>query len=291
MLLRIEHTTAYEYQAAVRLGTHRLMVRPMEGHNVQVRSSVLEIEPEYRIRWINDVFGNSIALVDFNQPTDRCRIFSGLTVQQYNTNPFNFVLEPYANEVPFQYSPDEAPDLAPFLIRNHPDDEGAIRDWIRPFLNIQGRGRTVDFLNALNRSVPLFFQYARREEPGVQSPGQTLKQRSGSCRDFALLMMEAARFLNLGARFVSGYLCETTTNRFAAAAAATHAWTEIYLPGAGWKAFDPTCGIMAADLHVAVAVARDPVQAPPVSGTFVGSGQVEHSMTVTVKAHALEEKK
>ena len=153
-----------------------------------------------------------------------------------------------------------------------------------------GVGGTVDFFSALGRSVPLFFQYTRREEPGVQSPGETLKRRAGSCRDFALLFMEAARMLGVAARYVSGYLCRADEEgTIGEASDATHAWAEPYLPGAGWKGFDPTCGILAADYHVRVAVARWPEQAVPVSGAFEGVGADYAGLTVTVDARAVKE--
>lgn len=288
VLLSISHITVYRYSEPVSLGPHRLMVRPLEGHDVQIRSSTLQISPENRVRWIHDVFGNSIALVDFLAPAAELRVESMVTVEQYNTNPFDFVIDPSATELPFYYQPDEMPDLSPYLQRQHPGDDQAIRHWLRPFLNVQGRGKTLEFLIALNKSVPMFFNYRRREEPGVQSPGQTLSYRSGSCRDFALLLMEAARSMGLAARFVSGYLCQAAGDVHEAALGATHAWTEIYLPGAGWRGFDPTCGILAADSHVRVAVTRMPSQAVPVGGLFTGFPMHYRGLQVMVDARVME---
>lgn len=288
MLVSISHVTVYRYSELVQLGTHRLIIRPLEGHDVQIRSSSLRITPAHSIRWLHDVFGNSIALVDFNELANELRVESAVTVEQYNTNPFNFVLERYATELPFQYQEEERFDVASCLQCQFPGDMEAVRNWIRPFLNMNGRARTIDFLIAINKSVPLFFAYRRREELGVQSPGETLRLRSGSCRDFALLLMEAARQLGLAARFVSGYLCQSAGSHYEAAMGATHAWAEVYLPGAGWKGFDPTCGILAADLHVRVATTRLPSQAPPVSGSFVGSVSLYRGMEVLVDARAIE---
>lgn len=287
MLLSISHITVYRYSEPVLLGPHRLMVRPLEAHDVQIRKSSLLITPKHNIRWIHDVFGNSIALVDFLENATEMRVESTVTLEQFNTNPFDFVLDPSAQELPFYYQPDEMPDLSPYLQRQHPEDDQAIRHWLRPFLNIQGRGKTLDFLIALNKSVPMFFTYRRREEPGVQTPGQTLSYRSGSCRDFAFLLMEAARALGLASRFVSGYLCQTAGSVYQAAMGATHAWTEIYLPGAGWRGFDPTCGILAADSHVRVAVTRTPSQAVPVGGNFTGFPMHYRGMQVMVDARVV----
>lgn len=289
MLLSITHTTHYHYAQPVRFGPHRLMVRAIEGHDVQIRGSKLAISVPHRLRWLQDVFGNSVAVLELLEESADLQIECQLKVEQFNTNPFNFVLDEYACQLPFQYPPDEARDTAPFLQIHHPADEAAVRNWVRPFLDVNGRAKTLEFFLALSRSVPLFFQYTRREEPGVQTPGETLRQRSGSCRDFALLFMEAARIMGVAARFVSGYLCRGETDETAGIATdSTHAWAEIYLPGAGWKGFDPTSGILAADLHVRTAVTRDPVQAIPIAGSFIGNPSLFRGMEVTVNAHALK---
>ncbi len=286
MLLNIEHTTVYRYAQPVQLGLHNLILRPREGHDVQIRSSSLMIQPAYRIRWVYDGFDNSVALVEFNEPASELRIESRLVVEQFNTNPFDFVLEPGAVELPFRYRDQDYADVSPYVTCQHPEEQEAVRNWVRPFLNAKGRARTQDFLTTLNRSVPLYFSYKRREEPGVQTPAQTLGLRSGSCRDFAFLFMEAARSLGLAARFVSGYLCQTEAGQYQAISGATHAWAEVFLPGAGWRGFDPTCGILAADSHVRVAVARKPSQALPISGSFVGLTSAYLGLEVQVFAHA-----
>lgn len=287
MLLKIEHVTVYNYASETDLKTHRLMVRPLEGHDVQIRASELLIQPKYAIRWMHDIFGNSIAIVDFLHRSNQLRIESRVTVEQFNTNPFEFVLEPQASRIPFDYAPSERGDVAPYRTMQHPEDAEAIANWIRPFLDVNGSANTLDFLTSLNRATPNFFSYQRREEPGIQSPGETLKNRSGSCRDFAFLFMEAARHLGLAARFVSGYLCQTSAQEYEAASGATHAWAEIYLPGAGWKGFDPTIGILAADSHVRVAVARRPSQATPVAGSFSGKPDDFLGMEVQVNARVV----
>lgn len=285
MLLSIEHTTIYRYRRSVHFGPHRLLLRAIEGHDVQIRQSGLSVQPVARIRWLRDVYDNSVAIAGFSEPATELSVRSSLVVEQFNTNPFDFVLESQALELPFVYREEERADVAPFLQRTHPGDETAMRHWVRPFLSTEGRGKTVDFFLALCRSVPLFFQYVRREEPGVQPPGLTLRQRAGSCRDFAVLFIEAARMLGVGARYVSGYLCRSDADgALAAASDATHAWAELYLPGAGWKGFDPTCGILAADYHVRVATARTPEQAVPVMGSFVGEPSDYQDMLVNVDA-------
>lgn len=288
MLLRIEHTSVYRYARPVELTTHRLMLRPAESHGLQIREASLEICPAHQLRWKHDVFYNSIALVTFTDKASELRIASCYTVEQFNTNPFDFVLEIYTNELPFDYRGDDADDLAPYLKQQYPEDSPAIREWLRPFLDAQGRGKTLDFLLALNESVASGFGYARREEPGIQTPAQTLQSRAGSCRDFALLFIEAARHMGLAARYVSGYLCGTDDQSPDVASDATHAWAEIYLPGGGWKGFDPTSGILAADLHVRVAAVRNPAQATPIHGSYIGDASLFNGMEATVNARAIE---
>lgn len=288
MLLRIAHTTTYHYRRPVQFGPHRLLIRAIDGHDVQIRQSGLRISPAHHVRWLSDVFGNSVALVDFPELAARLEIESTLTVEQFNTNPFDFVLEPHARMLPFNYESSESPDLAPTRRVAYPNDAAAVAQWIRPFLSAQGTAGTLEFFTALNRSVSANFRYTRREEPGVQSPADTLNRRSGSCRDFAPLFIEAARQLGVAARFVSGYLCRGEGQQnFGPFADATHAWAELYLPGAGWKGFDPTIGALAADLHVRTAVAREPAQAMPVSGSFTGATSDYLRMDVIVVANTL----
>ena len=287
MLLQVDHTTIYRYARPATFKPHRLMVRPIEGHDVQIRSSRIEIQPRHSIRWLRDVFDNSVAMVDFLEPATELRVRSTVVVEQFNTNPFDFVLDPDGEEIPFRYRENELVDTTAFQRPQYPQDEPAVRGWFRPFLSAQGRARTVEFFTALGRSVPLYFQYVRRDEPGVQTPGETLRKRAGSCRDFALLFMEAARHLGLAARFVSGYLCRSEDAPHYAATDSTHAWAEIYLPGAGWKGFDPTCGILAADLNLRVAVAREPQQASPIQGAYSGAGADSLGLEVLVNARVI----
>lgn len=283
-LLQIDHTNIYRYARPVEWTIHRLMLRPAESHEVRIHSESLVIHPAHDLRWEHDVFYNSVALVNFTEKADEMRITSRYTLEQFNTNPFNFVLEIYTNKLPFAYRGDEADDLAPYLKPGYPNDTPAIREWLRPFLDPDGRGRTLPFLLALNESIPTQFSYGVREEPGIQTPAETLQKRTGTCRDFALLFMEAARHMGLAARYVSGYLCSSGDEDSAFASNSTHAWTEIYLPGAGWKGFDPTSGILTAGMHVRVAATRNPAQATPILGNYLGDASLFLGMEVTLKA-------
>ena len=276
MLLTILHDNVYRDARPVELTRHRLMLRPAESHGLQIRSESLEIHPAHRLSWEHDVFWNSVAQVSFTEKAEVLRITSRYTVEQFNINPFNFVLEVYTN----------AEDLAPYLQPQYPQDTPAIRAWLKPFLDARGRGRTLEFLLALNEFIAAQFSYGAREEDNVQSPGETLASRAGSCRDFALLFMEAARHMGLAARFVSGYLCSMDDAKPDVASDATHAWTEIYLPCGGWIGFDPTCGTLAAGLHVRAAAVRNPAQATPIRGSYLGDASLFLGMEVTVQAHA-----
>ena len=287
MILQIDHINIYRYKRPVELTTHRLMLRPAESHGLQIRSEKLEIHPAHTLSWEHDVFYNSVAQIYFTEKTQELRIASQYRVEQFNINPFNFALEIYTNDLPFDYRGDDIQDLAPYVMPQYPQDQEAIHEWLRPFLDAQGRGKTLEFLLALNEYIAANFGYGVREEPGVQSPGETLTLGTGCCRDFALLFMESARHMGLAARYVSGYLCSADQDHVEIANNATHAWTEIYLPGGGWKGFDPTSGILAAGLHVRVAATRNPAQATPIRGSYLGDASLFEDMSISINARVV----
>ncbi len=177
----------------------------------------------------------------------------------------------------------EQADLAPFREAVYPADREAVQRWLGR-LDLQPSMQTFTLLDRMNREISGRFLYQMREEPGVQPPAQTLAHNSGSCRDFAALFMEACRHLGLASRFVSGYLY---TPDIVAGNASTHAWAEVYLPGPGWKGFDPTSGEVTGDRHIAVAVARHPEAVPPVAGSYIGPGGQRPLLSVAVRVSAL----
>lgn len=268
--LRIAHLTEYRFSELVTLQPHRLLLRPREGHDIRVVSSRLDISPGHEVKWHRDVYDNSVAVVSFSAPAQSLSIFSEVRLEHYEEAPLDFVVEDYAVQHPFQYRADEQPDLAAYEQPGYPADESAVRDWLQDLGLGQGGLQTYVLLDRLSKAIARNFSYMVREEPGVQSPGWTLHSGSGSCRDYATLFMEACRQLGLACRFVSGYLHAPSTE---AGNASTHAWAEVYLPGAGWKGFDPTGGELTGSSHIPVAVARDPETVPPVAGSFVGSAQ------------------
>lgn len=279
MKIRIQHRTTYNYSQPVSFGPHKIMIRPREGHDVHIESSILDIKPAHTIHWMRDVNGNSIANVDFTEQASQLMIYSELILQQYDSNPLDFVLKEAATSYPFVYEPDCHPELAAFMHIIYPKDMGQLGEWLTQFWKPGDKIETIALLQRVNKHIHDTFQYQRRDEPGVQTPAVTLQKNSGSCRDFATLLLEACRCWGLAARFVSGYMqCEATE----AGGASTHAWAEVYLPGAGWKGFDPTCGILTGSQHVTVAVARDPENAAPIAGSFIGPGSAFLNIQVDV---------
>lgn len=187
--------------------------------------------------------------------------------------------------MPFSYSADDALDLGRTKERVYPDPEHRIDQWLRSLLDRKPGGRTFETLVAMTSAITEQFKYVVREEEGVQSPLVTLELRRGSCRDFAVFMMEAARGLGLGARFVSGYLYDEHLIGAASGmvgTGATHAWLQVYLPGAGWVEFDPTNALVGGRNLIRVAVARDAAQAVPVAGSFKGPAGSFLSLSVNV---------
>ncbi|MCC6234765.1 MAG: transglutaminase family protein [Verrucomicrobiales bacterium] len=282
--LKIEHLTTYQFGHPVELGQHKLHVRPREGHDVRIESSQLRIGPAHEVRWHRDFYGNSVAIVDFLESASNLTIASEVVIQHFNENPHDFLVEPWAVNYPFEYPLDECTDLAPYRQLGYPADWNAGSDWVARFWRRGLVVPTFTLLDLINQVISREFTYAERHEEGVQSPMETLRRRSGSCRDFATLFMETCRALAMPARFVSGYLCGPSITHVGGA---THAWAEIYLPGAGWRGFDSTSGEMTGSSHIAAAVSRHPQGVPPVSGSFTGPAGAPPQLLVGVRTTVL----
>ena len=279
-LVTIRHTTTYEYAQPVTFGDHRLMFRPRDSHDLRLVQTGLEISPNARIRWLHDVFGNSIAVASFTEPSTELRLVSTIRLEHFPTIAIEFPIEAYARHHPFSYSVEEIPDLGRTIERHYPDPEHKVDEWARRFVTFPGETDTQALLVDITAAIRNEFRYEAREAEGTQAPAETLERGSGTCRDFALFMMEAARSLGFAARFVSGYLYDDQ----AVGGGATHAWVQIYLPGGGWVEFDPTNALVGGAKLVRVAVTRDPTQAIPVSGTWTGAPTDFLGMTVNVEA-------
>jgi transglutaminase-like putative cysteine protease len=273
-VVTIRHVTTYRYWQPVAFGEHRMMLRPRESDDQRLLDVKLEITPEPRsLRCVQDAFGNHVGIARFSGRSKELRFESTACVEHLPSDACHLEIDNYAKTFPFDYPADERRDLACCIERHHPDPEDEVGRWARQFLSFEGATGTLELLTRLTQGIHHQFQYRRREEKGIQAPVETLRLRHGSCRDFAMLMIESARALGLAARFVSGYLAtplddgeptDTTCH------GATHAWVQIYLPAAGWVDFDPTTGHVGKKNLVTVAVVRDPSHAIPLHGTFIG---------------------
>ncbi len=280
--IRITHTTEYHYNQPVTFGPHRALMRPREGHDVHIDRGRFEIEPPATVRWLRDLDGNSVALATFREPAQKLRIFSEVDVDLYDDTLVECHIEPHARSFPFQYAPNEQLALIPYRLPAYPHDGPALRHWLRDLYQPGQLVDTLDLLDRLNRRIFEALRYTRREDPGVQSPSETIALGGGSCRDYAVLMIEAARLWGFGAQFVTGYVQMDEGQH-----GATHAWAEIYLPGAGWQGYDPTNNKPAGDEHISVAVAPHHAEASPLSGFWEGPADAFERMEVSVQVVAL----
>jgi transglutaminase-like putative cysteine protease len=283
-LLTIHHKTLYRYTHPVAFGEHRIMLRPRDGHDQRVLSSQLEIVPEpASLRWIHDVFGNSVAIATFDQRADTLSFTSTSTVEHNPAEAFALTADDAAYFYPFAYDDEEFPDLTQFTTPQYGDPNGELSAWARQFLDGEGPTPTFDILSGMTHGIRESFIYRRRHEQGTQHPLDTLQTRSGSCRDYALFMIEALRRLGIAARFVSGYLfVHGEREQGYVGGGSTHAWVQVYLPSAGWIEFDPTNGIVGTCDLVRAAVARDPRQAIPLHGIYLGSADAFAGMEVSI---------
>ena len=286
--MTVNHVTVYRYSEPVGLGEHRMMFRPRESHDLRLRSASLNIAPKpATVRWVHDVFDNSIAVVNFDALTSELRFETNVTLEHFETNLPEFPLEDYAAYYPFQYSVDDRTQLERALSHHYPTD--LVYEWAKGFSREFERIETLALLRAMTLSIKKDFKYIRRSKKGVQNPGETISSRSGSCRDYAVLMMEGARSLGLAARFVSGYIfVPRSQSDITKGGGATHAWVQIYLPGAGWVDFDPTNDIVGNRNLIRVAFAWDHRQVLPLWGTYRGKATAFEGMDVTVSVRQEE---
>ncbi|MFA5923525.1 MAG: transglutaminase family protein [Methylococcaceae bacterium] len=266
--LQIKHVTTYQYAETVTLLPHKLLLRPREGHDIRIESAELIISPAYQLQWQRDVYDNAVAQATFLEPCSRLSIDSRVLIQHYDDQPLDFLVADYAVFFPFQYDAAERVDLGPYLSAIFNQDKPMLSTWLRQFWYSGQVVETYILLEWINKAIATGFTYQQREEPGVQTPATTLNNRAGSCRDFATLFIEACRSLGLAARFVSGYLYSPALPQ---GQGATHAWSEVYLPGAGGKGFDSTTGQVVGNDHITVSVGRHPESVPPVSGSFIAA--------------------
>src|SRR6202142_2614144 len=267
-LLTVRHVTTYRYKQPVSFGEHRMMLRPRDSYDQRLIEARLHITPEpAAVNWMHDAFGNCVAIARFAGRADELKFDSTIRLDHERNNALEFELEDYALDYPFSYSSEEIPDLLRTIERQYLDRERDVDRWAHQFLKKQGPTSTRELLAAMTHAIHERFTYTSRVEMGTQDPAVTLKLGSGTCRDFALLMMEAVRSLGLAARFVSGdlYVPDRGGPDYLGGGS-THAWCQVYLPGAGWVEFDPTNGIVGNRDLIRVAVAREARQAIPLHG-------------------------
>ncbi len=297
-ILTVVHRTIYRYARPVEFGEHRMMMRPRDSHDLRLLDTGLTLRPAGMVRWLHDVFGNSVAIARFAEPGAELFVESRFKAEHYPLPRERVTIEPHARQYPFSYDASEIPDLARLAERHYSDPEHAVDQWARRFVDDTPGHATLGILTAINTAIHETLTYNPRDELGTQDPVRTLTGGTGTCRDFALLMMEAARSLGFAARFVSGYLydesrigggAEVVTGSGAdimVGGGVTHAWTEIYLPGAGWVPFDPTNALVSDRNLIRVAVTRDPAQATPLKGSFTGRKEDFLGMDVSVRITA-----
>ena len=267
-VITVRHSTVYRYGEPVRLGEHRMMFRPRASHDLRLIWTQLAIKPEpVHLRWLHDPFDNSVAVATFEGTTSELRFESVVTLEHFETSLPDYPLEEYARWYPFRYSDEDFPNLVRPLSHHYPAE--SVSKWALQFLDPSDATDTMKVLRTMTHGIRERFAYTRRVEKGVQTPEETLLSRQGSCRDFAVLMMEGARSLGIAARFVSGYIFTPNTSTLVGGGA-THAWMQAYLPGAGWIDFDPTNSIVGNRNLIRVAVAWAPEQVLPLWGTYEG---------------------
>ena len=287
MKIAVDHLTEYRYERPVNFGEHSVYLRPRESQTIHVESFELACRPEGKVRWVRDCFNNVVAVVSFGLDEATFLSFDcRMTFDVSEENPFDFILEGRASEFPFGYDDRERSALRPYL-EPEESERWRVLDWAREVLGDPSKPReTISFLTDLNLAINRRIAYERRDDEGTQTPNETLERGRGACRDMAELFVATSRHLGLAARFVSGYLYEPPrpdgSAAFNVAAGSMHAWAEVYLPGAGWRGFDPTNGLLTNHQFLPAAVASRPEWVSPIQGQYFHPGEVMSQMHVSL---------
>jgi transglutaminase-like putative cysteine protease len=287
--LIVRHLTRYRYASPVAFGEHRMMFRPCESYDQRIIDHRLKITPEpSELRSMHDVFGNAVQIARFNTKARELVFESTVELEHAPEPPVGD--DSKSARYPMAYGPDDMPDLLRSIERQHPDPERALERWAQRFVKRDGPTVVLDLLAEMTHTIHQEFGYAARLEVGTQTPLETLHLGTGSCRDLAVLMIEAVRSLGFAARFVSGYIYsrgKPAGGQARVGGGHTHAWVRVYLPRRGWVEYDPTNGIVGGIDLVRVAVARDPRQAVPLSGSWSGEAGDYQGMDVEVDVKVL----
>lgn len=268
--LSIRHETLYTYERPVRFAPHRLMVRPRDSHAIRVVEAMLTVSPPGETRWLYDALGNSVCSFTPQGESKALSIVSDLVIERYPAPISGLEVADPQTATPIVYAAADRAVLAPFTEPVSEDADGRLLKWLRGRMG-SPHEPALDFLLRLNRAIHDEFEYQARDLGAAQEPSHTVQVGSGTCRDFAWLMVEALRRLGYAARFVTGYLY-SPGHGDVRGAGATHAWCEVFLPDLGWTEFDPTNALAESEDLIPVAIARTPAEAAPVAGAIYGDG-------------------
>jgi transglutaminase-like putative cysteine protease len=268
--LTIRHETLYTYERPVRFAAHRLMVRPRDSHAIRVVEAHLTLSPPGETRWLYDALGNSICYFTPRNEARKLSIVSELVIDRFPAPLTAPRVKDPQTATPIVYTAADRMVLAPFLAAVSEDPDEVLLKWLRAQV-VRPDEPALDFLLRLNRTIHDNFSYQVRDFGAAQEPAHTVGSGSGTCRDFAWLMVEALRRMGFAARFVTGYLYSPGHGDIRGAGA-THAWCEVFLPDLGWTEFDPTNALAESADLIPVAVTRTPLEAAPVSGSIYGDG-------------------
>ncbi|MCU0549724.1 MAG: transglutaminase family protein [Leptolyngbya sp. Prado105] len=286
----LEHTTTYRYRNFVTFGEHRAIFLPSTGYGGRILSYSLNANIPCETRWMMDTLSNNVTLLTFREPAKELTVIYRVRAEHFGIPTIeDFPLDHRADQIPVQYTPDEWSDLSGFIRPHTEDPEGRLATWTKRFV-AGDQDDTLDVLQRMMDCINQTLTYEAREVEGTQSPAETLRLQSGTCRDYAWLMIEALRRLGLACRFVSGYLYDSSLDGGEigmTGSGATHAWVQVYLPGAGWRAYDPTNRITAGYDLMRVAIARHPGQVMPLSGSWFGEAGDYLGMDVQVSIRKL----
>lgn len=284
MLYDIVHTTEYRFQNPVTFGQHRLTFRPRDSHDMRVLATDLEVSPpSSRTALVHDVYGNSVVLLQPGGPADTLLVTSRFSVEHLGSVAFAAGADAAPAWMPPDYSGVERLALTPYLLPAHEDPGHRVRTWAQSFVPPDGNARQT--IEAMTGAIRSGLQYTARDEEGTQSPVQTLERGGGACRDFATLMIDALRRLGIAARFVSGFVYSPAQDGVQGGGA-THGWVQVYLPDGGWFPVDPTNNLIGGSDLIRVAVAREAVEVPPLTGQWFGSASDYLGMRVDVQVQA-----
>lgn len=296
ILYEVEHVTTYRYAAPVTFGEHRAMFLPRSGPYGRMLSYSAKTNLSSRVRWIIDALSNIVTLIDIDQPgTELSFTFHMRGIHYGVVEAEAFPVEQRAEAVPVQYTPDEWQDLSGYLRPHSDDPSGAVASWAKSFI-VQEQHHSVDVIRRMLDTIGGTFTYQAREAEGTQPPAETLRTRSGTCRDYAWLMIEALRRIGFACRFITGYIYDAALDAKKpgggtpgmTGSGATHAWVQVYLPGAGWLHYDPTNRISGGTDLIPVAIARHPAQAVPLQGSWFGNAGDYLGMSVNVAIRKLK---